>query len=275
MRSGFVTGMGIATVAAVSLAVGVAGPGQRPGSPATPTTQTTLEARGALESREDADGIVYGWYNGVGYRFNPLLSFAHLNAHVSAGDEATVRSLASALVVRGRSAGKALLWEYDFPYHGGPTRWVSGFAQAVATQALARAGALLGEPALLRAAESAFRSLDATLLMPVGGGVWIREYGFTSEVILNAQLQTLVSLTSYARMVRTERARSLTRRLYAATRSLLPRFSLGHWSRYELGGPAATTHYHLYHVDLLGRLAVAYPDDAVWRDMRAAWSPPL
>src|SRR5439155_1444210 len=76
--------------------------------------------------------------------------------------------------------------------------WRSGFAQAVAAQALARAGVMLRDPALSAVAAASFRGLRQTLLMPLAGGSWIREYGFTDQVILNAQLQSIISLDSYA-----------------------------------------------------------------------------
>ena len=36
--------------------------------------------------------------------------------------------------------------------------------------------------------------------------------------------------------------------LEVAVKALLPRFDLGCWSRYELGGAAADLHYHTYHL---------------------------
>jgi hypothetical protein len=126
--------------------------------------------------------------------------------------------------------GDALYWQYDFSYHGGPLAWRSGFAQAVAAQALARAGVLLGDPLLGAAAAASFRGLRRTLLMPLAGGSWIREYGFTREVILNAQLQSIISLESYAAIARSAAARRVARDLVVATRRVLPRFDMGCWS---------------------------------------------
>ena len=153
--------------------------------------------------------------------------------------------------------------------------WVSGFTQAVGAQALARAGSLLSDPLLLWAADASFRALRGPLLMPIGGGSWVREYGFTSEVILNAQLQSLLSLESYARIAGTSGARRLAAELYTASRTLLPRFSLGSWSRYSLGGNAATPSYHTYHLDLLRKLAAAHPGDGIWLGLYLDWSASL
>lgn len=233
-------------------------------------SQSPPRATGSAGDRQSSDGVVYRYYAGYGYRFQPLLSFAALNNAVSAHKVGVARELAAALIARGVRRGDALYWEYDFAY-GGPAPWTSGFAQAVAAQALARAGVLLGDRSLLRAADASFRALRMTLLMPLGGGSWVREYGFTTEAILNAQLQSLISLESYARIVRTTAARRVVADLEVAALALLPRFDLRCWSRYELGGGAATVHYHAYHVELLRRLSSTHTEP-IWRTTYLRWS---
>ena len=60
--------------------------------------------------------------------------------------------------------------------------------------------------------------------------------------------------------------------MYSAAHTLLPRFDLGAWSRYEPGGGPASSHYHTYHVELLRQLAIAYPDDSIWGGTYLRWS---
>ena len=151
--------------------------------------------------------------------------------------------------------------------------WSSGFVQAIAAQSLARASRLLEQPALLRTAQAALSGLRRGLLLRVGGGLWIREYGFTQEVILNSQLQSLISRRSYARLVATADAARLVQSLYRATVRLLPRFDLGCRSLYELGGPVADRHYQDYHVALLKRLAAEYPEEPLFRRLYLRWRP--
>jgi hypothetical protein len=218
----------------------------------------------------DADGVVFRHYAGYGYRFQPLASFARLNALVSAQSLRAARRLASALVARGVRRGNAVYWEYDFPF-GGPVPWTSGFAQAVAAQALARTSVAVEDDTYARMADSAFRALRRTLLMRLGGGLWVREYDFTNMAILNAQLQSIISIESYARIRETAPARRVALRLYMAARTLLPRFELGCWSRYSLGGAAASAHYHAYHVELLRRLASTHASHTIWRSMSSGW----
>ena len=88
----------------------------------------------------DADGVVYRYFAGRCFEFHPLANFGALNARVAAGDIEGSQRLADALIARGvyQSTG-GIGWEYTFPYGGGRAPWLSGMAQAVAAQALARA----------------------------------------------------------------------------------------------------------------------------------------
>jgi PKD repeat protein len=232
------------------------------------TVRTRVCARGSHDGY--GDGLTFRSYAGAGYQFQPLLSFAALNSRVSHKRWCAARRLASALVARAVRSGNAAYWEYGFPFAGGPVPWRSGFAQAVAAQALARAGALLQDPALSAAATAAFRGLRGPLLMRRAGGAWVREYGFTNEVILNAQLQSIISLDSYAAVADSAPGRRLAEKLAVAARRMLPRFDLGCWARYELGGDAASRHYQTYHVELLRRLAATRPEP-IWRRTYLRW----
>ena len=229
-------------------------------------------ASGSAGDVRDRDGIVYRYYAGYGYRFQPLLSFAELNRLVSTRDAGAVRRLASALLARGVRTTGGLVWQYDFPYAGGPSVWTSGFTQAVAAEALARAALLLDDDSLLPPANDALHALRSSLVMPLGGGLWIREYGYTDQVILNAQLQSVIALEAYARIAATAAAVDTAASLYVAAANLLPRFDLGCWSRYSLGGAAATRSYHTYHVELLARLSTLHRKDPIWHATYLDWS---
>jgi hypothetical protein len=225
----------------------------------------------ATSDRQSLSGLVFRYYPGSGWQFQPLLSFENLNSLVSAGQAGPAQRLVEALLARGQRQGAALYWRYDFPFAGGPVPWSSGFVQAVAAQALARASKLLERPALLRPAQGALTGLRQGLLLHVGGGLWIREYSFTQQVILNSQLQSLLSLRSYAGLVATPQTARLVQSLYRATVRLLPRFDLGCHSLYQLGGPVADRHYQDYHVALLKRLAGQYPEEPLFRRLYLRW----
>lgn len=232
-----------------------------------------LQTRGAIGQRRDivdADGLVYRFYDGHGFQFHPLANFARLNVAVSTRRAARAARLAHALTARGISGRGALYWEYYFPF-GGPSRWRSGFVQAVAAQALARTGEYVADPSLEHAAFAAFRAIPQSFLMPLGGGSWIREYGFSDIAVLNAQLQSLVSLDHFAALSRAADVRRVVARLDVASRTLLPQFDTGCWSRYSLWGADASPHYHAYHVQLLRRLS-ATRGNRIWKATGARWS---
>jgi hypothetical protein len=217
----------------------------------------------------DADGVVYRFFPEHGFQFHPIAEFTRLNGLAHEGRREQVRRLADALVARGRRSGKTLVWEYYFPF-GGPVHWSSGFAQAIAAQALARSSALLDDPKLEDAARAAYRGISGGLWLEIAGGRWVREYGFSDMAILNAQLQSLVSLYDYAQITDDSLARADASSMASATRSVLAQFDTGCWSRYSLGGSPASLHYHTYHVQLLKKLA-ATTGDPLWRATAARW----
>ena len=200
------------------------------------------------------DGVLYRWFPSLGLEFHPLANFGALNNAAAAQDVETARTLADALLARAIPRGERLIWEYQFRFGNGRPPWASGMAQAVAAQALARAAALLQDPNLGAAAVRAYASVPPFVLN-LPSGPWIRLYGFDGEVVLNAQLQAIVSLLEYSQTTGDAEAGSLAQQLATAARTLLPRFDTGDWSRYELGGGYATREYQKFVTDLLAKLA--------------------
>jgi hypothetical protein len=210
------------------------------------------------------DGVVYRWFGAHGLEFHPLASFGALNAAVAAQDVQTTRTLADALVARAIPRGPSLLWEYAFRFGFGRPPWASGMAQAVAAQALARAGALLQDPNLVTAAARAYASVQPLVLL-LPSGPWVRLYGFNREIVLNAQLQAIVSLFDYSDATGDATATALAQQMTATAQKLLPRFDTGDWSLYELGGAYATPEYELFVTQLLAKLATR-TQDPFWSD---------
>ena len=207
----------------------------------------------------DDDGVVYRWFPHLGFEFHPLANFGALNNDAASNDVESTRALADALLARAIPHGSRLIWEYQFRYGGGRPPWASGMAQAVAAQALARSSILLGDPNLGAAAVRAFASVPPFLLS-LPSGPWIRLYGFNGEVVLNAQLQSIVSLFEYATTSGNQAASALAQQLSATAEALFPRFDTGDWSRYELGGGYAPRDYQKFVTDLLAKLAQTTQD---------------
>jgi hypothetical protein len=208
----------------------------------------------------DADGVVYRYFAGRCFEFHPLADIAALNARVAAKDVDGAKRLAAALIDRAVSrGGGGVAWEYYFRYGGGRPPWVSGMAQAVAAQAFARAAALVSDEsaALSDEAMRAYRVVPR-LTTSVAAGPWIRLYSFSRNPVLNAQLQSILSLQSYAAATGDGAAATLASQLEQAAAATLSRFDTGYWSDYSLAGNPSPLSYQKFVIRLLRRLA---PDD--------------
>jgi hypothetical protein len=215
------------------------------------------------------DRVVYRWFAAHGFQFHPLANFATLNGHAKNQRREEAGQLAKAMVARGVKEGRTLTWEYYFPF-AGPGRWTSALAQSAGAQALARTGALLEDDALLAGARATYREIARDLSQSLGGGTWVKEYSYSDMAVLNAQLQSIVSLAEYARITKDTEAQRYVERLSTAARTLLPEFDTDCWSRYSLGGPPASDSYHRYHVNLLDRLA-EIESHSIWAETGARW----
>jgi D-glucuronyl C5-epimerase-like protein len=221
----------------------------------------------------DADGIVYRYFSGKCFEFHPLADASALNARVAAKDVDGARRLAAALAARAvPRRGGGVAWEYYFRYGGGRPPWVSGMAQAVAAQAFARAAALVPDAsaALSDEATRAFRAVPR-LTTSVAAGPWIRLYSFSRNPVLNAQLQSVLSLQSYAAATNDAAAATLASRMQQAAAATLWRFDTGYWTDYSLAGNPSPLSYQKFVIRLLHRLASADPRFAQAADRFATY----
>jgi D-glucuronyl C5-epimerase C-terminus len=208
----------------------------------------------------DTDGIVYRYFAGRCFEFHPLAEFGALNARVAAKDVAGTERLANALMARAVSRpGGGLVWEYYFPFGGGAP-WTSGMAQSVAAQAFARAASLVPDdaPALTQEATAAFKVVPK-LTTRVAAGPWIRLYSFSSLAVLNAQLQSVLSLQTYATATNDAAATTLASQFEQAAAASVSRFDTGYWTYYSLGGAPTPLSYQKFIVQLLQKLAPQDP----------------
>jgi hypothetical protein len=207
----------------------------------------------------DADGIVYRYFAGRCLEFHPLANFSALNAHATAKDVAGTERLATALIARAVPRSGGIAWEYYFPYGGGRAPWVSGMAQAVAAQAFSRAAALVTDESTTFSHEAAVAFATVPrLTTKVAAGPWIRLYSFSSLAVLNAQLQSVLSLETYAKASGDSEAATLASQMEQASAASVSRFDTGYWTYYSLGGGPTPLSYQKFIVQLLHRLA---PDD--------------
>jgi hypothetical protein len=211
------------------------------------------------------DGVLYRFVTGHGFEFHPLGDFGALNTLILSNKIDQAKELADALVARGVPVDGRLLWSYPFPFGSGKPPWRSGMAQAVAAQALARTGQALNDQDLLAAADQAYAAIPGRLVRALPQGPWIKLYSFDAAPVLNAQLQTVISIGDYAQISGNTGASGLAAQLQSTAESLLPKFDTGYWSLYSLGGGESTLSYHDYVVQLLRRMTTR-TGDTTWGD---------
>ena len=140
-------------------------------------------------------------------------------------------------------------WEYSFDYPGSRAPWLSGMAQGVAIQALARAWQATQNRDDLALARQALPGLGRPLaagglLGRSSGGRWWPLYAEDPSLrVLNGDLQTVISLYDYAAITSDTRALGWAQDGAAAAAALLPKYDTGAWSLYQGSGrrPSATT----------------------------------
>ncbi|HYY05677.1 MAG TPA: D-glucuronyl C5-epimerase family protein, partial [Candidatus Limnocylindria bacterium] len=113
---------------------------------------------------------------------------------------------------------------------------------------------------LLTEAETVFHAIPLGLVRRLAQGPWIRLYSFNGDVVLNAQLQTILSLEDYAAATSDVAAADLAASMLASAQRLLPRFDTGYWSLYSLAGDESPLEYHTYDILLLNKLAARHPE---------------
>ncbi|HEV8462156.1 MAG TPA: D-glucuronyl C5-epimerase family protein, partial [Gaiellaceae bacterium] len=130
---------------------------------------------------------------------------------------------------------------------------------------------------LMNDARHAFAAISPKLLMALPEGPWVRLYSFNDSVVLNAQLQAVLSVHQYATLAHDPHARELSSALAQSSQRLLPRFDTGSWSRYELAGGDSPIAYHQYVTSLLWKLARIF-GGGIWerqaKRFRVDWREP-
>src|SRR5258708_23088572 len=98
----------------------------------------------------------------------------------------------------------------------------------------------------------------------VPAGRWIRLYSGRGDVVLNAQLQSAISIAVYSQVTGDHSTGVFASQLLGAAKTMLLCLDTGHWSRYELG-VESDLHYQDYVNELLHLLATR-TGEPVWAD---------
>ena len=196
------------------------------------------------------DPVVYAYYPGHGLQLQPLFNWTRVNGYWFAKDYAGMQELIDRLAALAvPQPGGWVSWEYAFDYPGSRAPWLSGMAQGVAIQALARAWKATRNPHDLALAREALPGLgvplaDGGLLSRSQRGRWWPLYAAHPSLrVLNGDLQTVISLYDYAAITADAQAQAWARDGAQAAAALLPRYDTGAWSLYQ-GSREAKLGYH-------------------------------
>jgi len=207
--------------------------------------------------------VLFQYYPGHGLQLQPLGNFGAANGYWSARKDEKLRSLLGELAALRVSRGSFTAWEYYFHFGGGSPPWVSGMAQATAAQAYARAGSRLGDAQLIEVGREALGAFDASTPLgarvPAGTGAWYALYSFDPRLeVLNAMLQSLIGLKTYADITGDTHAAALFEQGDRIAQARIGAYDTGAWSLYSRSrtrpGAEANLNYHTLNRDFARRL---------------------
>jgi D-glucuronyl C5-epimerase C-terminus len=196
------------------------------------------------------DLLVYAYYPGHGLQFQPLFNWTQVNSYWFAKDYAGMQALIDELApLAVPQPGGWVSWEYAFDYPGSRAPWLSGMAQGVAIQALARGWEATHNERDLALAQRALPGLGRRvaaggLLVKSPRGSWWPLYTEQPSLrVLNGDLQAVISLYDYAAITGDAQALAWAQDGARAAAAALPKYDTGAWSRYQ-GSREADLGYH-------------------------------
>ncbi len=186
--------------------------------------------------------LVWEYYPGQGIELQVLASFGKANGLYTAGSATypELESLLSQIIPLGVYRGGSLTWEYYFQFDGGKPPWTSAMSQGTGIEALTRGYLASNNAYYLQLAHNALPLFTAP--PPVGVrvatplGARYVQYTFTPGTsIINAFLQSLIGLYTYAQVSHDPLADQLWSAGNAEAQAELPHFDTGAWSLYQPG----------------------------------------
>jgi D-glucuronyl C5-epimerase-like protein len=185
--------------------------------------------------------LEWEYYPGQGIQLQVLGSFGAANGMWQGGQVAQLTQLLSELIPLASTRGGGLTWEYLFTWEGGAPPWTSAMSQATALQALSHAYQATHDPSYLTIAARALTLFTKTpaqggVMVPTPRGARFVQYSFTPGTsILNAFLQSLIGLDTYAQVSGNATAAHLFAEGNAEALWEVPQFDTGAWSLYQPG----------------------------------------
>jgi hypothetical protein len=186
--------------------------------------------------------LEWEFYPGQGIQLTVLGNFGAANAACRWGTATQCADILNALIPLASLRGGLLTWEYFFKFDGGVGPWTSAMSQATAIEALAYGYQRLHDPSYLTVAAQALALFSSSPPTGVGvktaAGMRYVQYTFAparSDEVINAFLQTLIGLHTYAQISDSPAAEQLFSEGDSEALVELPEFNTGAWSLYQPG----------------------------------------
>ena len=188
------------------------------------------------------DQLVWQYYPGQGLQLQVLGTFGRANGLYASGSAGypALEQLMAEMIPLAAQRGPSLAWEYYFSFDGGRPPWTSAMSQATGLQALSHAYLATKDPSYLSVAGQALPLFSAGpptgVGVPATSGTRFLQYTFApSTSIINAFLQSLIGLYTYAQVSGSPQAQQLFAAGNAEAQAEVPQFDTGAWSLYQPG----------------------------------------
>lgn len=198
--------------------------------------------------------IDWEYYPGQGIELQPLATFgkaqwwfAHGRQYYSKG-----RSLMSEMIPLASRRAGGMTWEYYFRFDGGVPPWTSAMSQGTALEALGSGYNAVHDPSYISLGKSALPVFTVSPSRGVGVptpiGIRYVQYTFDaarSDEIINAFLQALIGMYTFAQASHSPLAQHLFDAGNAEAKAELPSFDTGSWSLYQPGVRDSASYHEL------------------------------
>jgi hypothetical protein len=203
--------------------------------------------------------VVLQYVPGQALQFHPLANWGRVQALFRHGYSGQALAMTRALLALGSMRGPALTWEYLFRFRRGMPPWTSGLSQGTALIALSAAYRRTHDGRYAAAIRQALPLYDLRaplgVRVPSRWGAYYAEYSFAPRYrIINGFVQALNGLWDAWRSLGDAHAGQLFAAGDRDARRTLPRFDLGHWSRYSNRREISNLNYHVLLRDFLAGL---------------------
>jgi hypothetical protein len=196
--------------------------------------------------------IEWEYYPGQGIQIQVLGTFGEANGMYQAGASqyGALESLLNEMIPLATSRGGGLTWQYYFNWDGGTPPWTSAMSQATGLEALTHAYQVTHDQTYLTAADQALSVLNTPppegVKVATTRGVRFLQYTFAPHLdIINAFLQTLLGLDTFATATGNPIATQLFNEGNAEAQWEVPQFNTGAWSLYSPGDEDDLSYHEL------------------------------